>query len=265
MKKIAYYHVYLTDDPGIWINMLLEQFKCMEDSDLLNNLDAFNISCITKRDSRVEHFNEFVRLYYSNVNIDFYENPFSSDEEMMHNVNAWDRGHNVNMPTENITKRKIYQHAFNEDAYILYFHTKGITSIMKHLKSGEMHFLRKYQYWRYYLNWGVLENWSACVNGLQTCDVAGVNFMLEPSPHFSGNFWWSKSEHIRKLPDPSTVDWFKTLQSRSTNHWFRNASLRFRDEQWICSIPDTKVFKLVDTKSDKNPANVYTPRSQYYG
>ena len=64
MKKVAFYHVYLTDDPGTWINVLLEQFKCMEDSNLLKNLDSFYITCITKRDDRTSCFEEFVKLYY---------------------------------------------------------------------------------------------------------------------------------------------------------------------------------------------------------
>lgn len=31
-------------------------------------------------------------------------------------------------------------------------------------------------------------------------DASGVNFRKTPSPHFSGNFWWAKSDYIRKLP-----------------------------------------------------------------
>lgn len=264
MKNIAFYHAYLTDDPGTWVNMVIEQFKCMEDSKLLKCLDELNISCISKNDDRIRLFDELIRLYYPNAKIDYYQNPFSSDEEMLSNINR--STDNLQIPTENITKQKIYKRSFDEEAFILYFHTKGITSITKHLKFGQMHLLRNYQYWRYYLNWGVLENWESCLSGLhhENADVAGVNFMDHPSPHFSGNFWWSRSEHIRKLPDPSTIDWFLELQKKTNDNWFRNAPLRFRDEQWICSIPNTKVFKVVDIDPNKNPAGTYLPKSEYF-
>ena len=266
MKKVAFYHVYLTDDSGTWINLLLEQFKCMEDSNLLKTLDSLYITCITKRDDRTSCFEELVKLYYPKANITFYENPFNSDQDMIEALNSWDRGNNeiqIQMPSENVTKRKIYEYVKNEDAYVLYFHSKGITSIKRHLRPGRMNLVRNYQYWRHYLNWGVLENWKACTDSLVEADVAGVNFMMEPSPHFSGNFWWSKSEHIRKLPDPSTIEWYKTLQNKSTDLWFRHASTRFSDEQWICCIPNTKVYRVANTKPEENPAGVYMPREKY--
>ena len=37
------------------------------------------------------------------------------------------------------------------------------------------------------------------INKLKTNDAVGVAFEKIPTNHFSGNFWWSKSEYIKTL------------------------------------------------------------------
>jgi len=260
MKKlIAFYHIYLPDDPGIWMNMILEQFKIMEDNDLLDALSELNVSVISKLDDRVPMFEEFIKLYCPKATINLFINSSKDEEDMLKNIN--------DLPSENVAMRAIYKKSQEEDCYILYFHSKGITSINKHLKKNEMHLLRNYQYWRYYLNWGVLENWKKCVDALETHDVAGVNYFTYPAKHFSGAFWWARSDWIRKLPDPSTKDWWYRLKENSRDHWLKNvASDRFRDEQWLCCIDDVRVYTLdknTNNPSTDNPANFYLPRKNY--
>lgn len=261
MKLVGFYHIYLADDPGIWINMILEQFKVMEDSGLLDSLDELNINAIVKLDQRLPLFDELIKLYYPKANVHFIINPTKDDTSMLNMVSDDD------MPSENYTMIKIYERAKIENCHILYFHSKGITSIIKHLKLNEMNLLRNYQYWRYYLNWGVLENWRDCVSALQNHDVAGVNYFTYPAKHFSGAFWWANSNYIRKLPDPSTKEWWYKLKSEASDHWLRNiASDRFRDEQWLCCLNDVKVFTLDknnNNPSTDNPANFYLPRKSY--
>ena len=50
--------------------------------------------------------------------------------------------------------------------------------------------------WRNFMNWSVIEQWKQCVEALKECDAVGPNLDMEPWVHFSGNFWWAKSEWI---------------------------------------------------------------------
>lgn len=261
MKLVGFYHIYLPDNFAVWTNMIFEQFKVMEDSELLESLDELNVIAISKSDQRMSTFTELVKLYYPKANVQFVLNPSHSEHSMLNNI------HSDDQPSENYTMRKIYERAKTEDCYILYFHSKGITSTSKHLKSDEMHLLRNYQYWRHYLNWGVLENWQKCVKSLSLYDVAGVNYFTHPAKHFSGAFWWATSDWIKKLPDPATKDWWYDLKSKSSDHWLRNvASDRFRDEQWLCCLDDVKVYtvdKNNNNPTKDNPANFFLPRKKY--
>jgi hypothetical protein len=33
-----------------------------------------------------------------------------------------------------------------------------------------------------------------------TYETSGCNYMEEPFPHYSGNFWWASTNYIRRLP-----------------------------------------------------------------
>ena len=85
----------------------------------------------------------------------------------------------------------IYKHSIQEDFNILYIHTKGV----KHYKMATEEYVKDWVNMMIYFNIG---NYKKCLSYLKENDVVGVN--LQPDPwHFSGNFWWSKSEHIKKL------------------------------------------------------------------
>ena len=56
MNKIAYYHTYLTDNSAVWSSIIMEQFKVMEDSGLIGDLDGMNITAITQEDNRMQNF-----------------------------------------------------------------------------------------------------------------------------------------------------------------------------------------------------------------
>lgn len=51
---------------------------------------------------------------------------------------------------------------------------------------------------------------------LEVYDATGVDYHESPFRHFSGNFWWSKSSHIKKLPLLTNED-------------------RHAAERWVCS------------------------------
>ena len=257
--------MYLRWDVDSWLDIFFEQMKCIEDSDLLQELDAIHFTAINRSDNTIAKnaLIDAVKSYvpHGKYSIDFPENPFYTDEEMMANLD------NPKLVTENYTMRKIYDHAKSSSSpeLICYIHQKGITRTIKY-NSLDMESIKRYYYWRQYLNWGVIKNWKRCVETIEKegIDVAGINFNFKPSPHYSGNFWWASTDHIKALPDPRTLEWFHDLQKNSTDHWLKNvASDRFRDEQWLFSKDGTMVFNLADLDQSKNPAARLLRKAEY--
>ena len=99
---------------------------------------------------------------------------------------------------EKVTINLLYDDCINstEEFNILYIHSKGIN-----------HFNGKFQKnvydWVEYLCYFNIYNFQLCLNELNTCDAIGVNLHkamnIDVPLHYSGNFWWSKSSHVRKL------------------------------------------------------------------
>lgn len=88
-----------------------------------------------------------------------------------------------------------YLHKFcnniNENIKILYLHCKGVS----HNKDKNV------QSWIDYMEYFNIYKWKDCINKLNEYDTCGVNLQEEPVKHYSGNFWWSNSSYIKKLPE----------------------------------------------------------------
>ena len=78
----------------------------------------------------------------------------------------------------------------NEPFYLYYFHTKGVS------KPDNSHWVQR----RKILNFYTIVKHDISIKLLQYYDAVGVTLFRYPKIHFSGNFWWSKSEHIFTLP-----------------------------------------------------------------
>lgn len=97
------------------------------------------------------------------------------------------------------TLYRLYKAAHESDAALFYLHTKGVSSgtpdARDHRKRMES---------------VVLDNFRSCIALLNDYDMTGIDWRLSgfglPNPHFGGNFWWARSEHIRRLPDPTQLD-----------------------------------------------------------
>ena len=79
----------------------------------------------------------------------------------------------------------------NEPFYLYYIHTKGVSKpdcyIIEHRRS--------------ILNYYTIIKHEISIKLLNYYDVVGVTKFKYPKIHFSGNFWWTKSEHLFSLPD----------------------------------------------------------------
>lgn len=73
---------------------------------------------------------------------------------------------------------------------ILYVHTKGVTWPNNECIND----------WRKYMLYFNVEQHEQAVTELKNYDTYGVDLVTEPTKHYSGNFWWGNSNHIKKLP-----------------------------------------------------------------
>ena len=88
---------------------------------------------------------------------------------------------------ERFTLRNLYDDSLKEDFYVLYLHTKGITKPNSYPVIDWVNYLIYFNMYKH----------KDAIDNLSYYDTVGVN--LQDGPHYSGNFWWSKSSHIRKL------------------------------------------------------------------
>lgn len=75
-----------------------------------------------------------------------------------------------------------------EECYFYYIHSKSVT------RNGQ-----QYDDWRYICNYFTIVKWLINFELLKFYDCVGINLRFYPNIHFSGNFWWSKTDHIKKI------------------------------------------------------------------
>ena len=98
----------------------------------------------------------------------------------------------------------------NEDYNVLYLHTKGVTLESKPIND-----------WRQYMLYFLVEKYEKCFDVLKNNDTCGVDLRKDPANHYSGNFWWAKSNYIKTLIE--------------FNDMIVILSERHKAEFWICS------------------------------
>ena len=53
----------------------------------------------------------------------------------------------------------------------------------------------------------IIRRYDMCISTLDMgYDCCGCNWDELPQPHFSGNFWWATSSHIKNLPSNQTMN-----------------------------------------------------------
>jgi len=108
------------------------------------------------------------------------------------------------------------------------------------------------------MNWGILEKWRECVASLKEYDTTGPCYRKNPFPHYAGNFWWSKSSHIRKLHDPIDRTWWYNLKNANDTY-----ADRLSDEMWVCSLKDTKSYDITNLSESHSPPRECWPKYKY--
>jgi len=75
--------------------------------------------------------------------------------------------------------------------YLYYFHTKAV-SRSEPLFTNVRQTLNYYTFMQYQMN----------INLLNYYDAVGCSLSIYPKIHFSGNFWWARSDYLNKLSEP---------------------------------------------------------------
>jgi hypothetical protein len=102
--------------------------------------------------------------------------------------------------------------------------------------------------WRQYMEYFVIGQHDKCIEALDTHDTCGINLRDWPSIHYSGNFWWAKSEYIKTLKPLSVHD-----PNVPADRWYMDWYLS--PELWIGSNTDPCVTH--HSLHDSGPWNFY--------
>jgi len=86
---------------------------------------------------------------------------------------------------------KKYSYVDPENTLYYYLHTKGLRHFNTEKEKIVLKWINEMLFWN-------IKNWKNAVEKLQIYETYGIYYN---NCHYSGNFWWSTSKHIQKLPD----------------------------------------------------------------
>lgn len=197
-----------------WKNIVEDQYKSIIESNLLDTIDGIYINLTGNRPQDIDFL-----LSNTKIHILRHTNNYNNYERScLHILLDWSKYNNSN---------------------VLYIHTKGVS----HSKNNNV------WWWRKFLEKVVIFNHLECVSKLEIYDVIGSNLIDEGNSsqkidkenhclHFSGNFWWSKTSHIRKLSKIAN-----DVKDLSIDKKY------FLCERWIVSnYPECKPYEICSTK-----------------
>ena len=178
MKMVLYYHILL-DENQIWGHIFTEQFKLLEDVNLLDKFESVKITISTDDGDRLAKFIKLASSYRK-VELDVLTNDTDAIE---------------------FISKKMWSDCQEEDFYMLYLHTKGMSSMNDSLRDGDVQTFKKGRYRHDYLNRIIVVDWKECIINLIRGQDLIVHFD-EKDKSLGDSFWWAKSSYIRMLPQP---------------------------------------------------------------
>jgi len=137
---------------------------------------------------------------------------------------------------EGQTLKHLWDRCNEVDIDVLYIHGKGVISSSAPVAN-----------WREILHHYFITKWPVAVSHLQHSDVVGIQDATPETEKLmtSGNFWWTKSSHVRTLPDPIL-----------SQHYMEDPifhpggpSYRWAMEYWV-RLNNPSYYCLVDTKTN---------------
>lgn len=103
---------------------------------------------------------------------------------------------------ERITLHNLYSKSLEDNFHALYLHTKGVTH-PPHAHGINL--------WRHKMTFFLTHYMTIALHHLDhgLVDAVGIDFIKDPRfpHHYSGNFWWTTSSHVRQLNVPIGGDY----------------------------------------------------------
>jgi hypothetical protein len=149
-----------------------------------------------------------------------------------------------------------------KECYFYYIHSKSVT------RNGQ-----QYDDWRYICNYFTIVKWLINIELLKFYDCVGINLKFYPKIHFSGNFWWSKTEHISKINNidneylspemficsknnTNYINLYKSGIRHDITTYDKNKYIYLNDNEILSNITIFPEFNLLDKYCTNNKAIV---------
>lgn len=219
-------HNYLVGD---WETIVKDQLGLLLTSKLYGNSTKIYYCVFCYEENAYKKF----------LNLVVQHDPLNKIEIIRHEENKFE------LSTLKLLQKKANE--CQEEAFFLYFHTKGLTTVKNHRYLGlpDSDLLKNAISWRKCLEYFNIEKWKTCVEVLPDYDVVGAMYVCNGGPiynnFYSGNFWWSKTSYLNKLPiidvDSERIE-AEIWIGKSPHSWFNfysatagNAYLHYYDPQ----------------------------------
>ena len=200
-----YMHVCLI---GSWYSVVDKMLKKCVSSGLMQELSDVYIVVVGASKHKLDMFRKLIAQY-----------PKCMIRDVHEKANLYERA----------TLSLIHNDSLVENFNVLYVHSKGVTkkcSLEKVL----------IQQWVDMMLYFLMTRYQQCFEILDSADTCGVNLLDKPKHHYSGNFWWATSQHIRTLSAIINEDYFAP-------------------EMWVGSNPHTKMISMYQS----NINHYFTP------
>lgn len=173
-RPVIYYHLWRE---GSWESVNAQIFTKIVESGLADFCDSINI-CVNDQNP------------VDNINL----HGLPDDKVSFRSVK--------NTRTEWPTIEAAYEDNVNLTGVpVLYLHSKGASYAQDDPRSQGV------RSWVDGLLYYVVEDWRTCFSMLRGGAISvGANKRNDPTPHYSGNFWWIMSDAFRGLPNPKLQD-----------------------------------------------------------
>lgn len=127
----------------------------------------------------------------------------------------------------------------NPNSNVLYLHTKGL------IHSVDKPVPLEIEDWKDMMLYHLLDKNNQCIDLLKRYDMVGANLQSNPT-HFSGNFWWATTNHLKKLDkitdfhDRHLAEWWLftkegkpfSMHNSNINHY----TTRYPAEKYVNNI-----------------------------
>jgi hypothetical protein len=160
IKTRPIYGVYFICCMGNYLNILKNQVQKLIESDLYNQSDLILCFVCNQTDECLSFLQQYNKIQIIATSENLYEK-FAINN---------------------------YKNYLQGDYYLYYMHTKGIS------QNGKC-----FDDWKNLCDYFTIYKWRLSIELLIYYDCVGTNLKNFPKKHYSGNFWWSKSEHLNKL------------------------------------------------------------------